>query len=162
MGFLSDLAYSAAWKIEMALRKNAQLDIKMEIFTTSYLAVYTAKGGVTDYDPSIYTIGQSLVDIVVIDREIPICISRPGADQKYHNNLMFIETDPAGVLCKDNWTRFPSCYVRTVGKKGWTKFHWFHHFGMAKDYANKFCLDGNYVEVIGPYNMPMGKDDRFH
>ena len=161
MGFLSDLAYSAAWKIEMALRKNAQLDIKMEIFATSYLAVYTAKGGDTDYDPIIHTIGQSLVDIVVIDQGIPIGVGCSD-DQKYHNNLMLIETDPAGVLCKDNWTRFPSCYVRTVGKKGWTKFHWFHHFGMAKDYANKFRLDGKCVEVIGPYNMPMGKHERFH
>lgn len=161
MGFLSGLVGDAAWALEAALRKRAQLDLKMEIFATSYLAVYTAKGGDTDYDPIIHTIGQSLVDEVVIGRGIPICVERPD-DQKYHNNLMLIETDPAGVLCKDNWTRFPSCYVRTTFKSGRTAFNWFHHFGMANDYANKFRLDGKCVEVIGPYNMPMGDGGRFH
>lgn len=161
MGFLSGLVGDAAWTLEAALRKRAQLNLKMEIFATSYLAVYTAKGGDTDYDTIIHTIGQSLVDEVVIGRGIPICVDRPD-DQKYHNNLMCIETDPAGVSCKDNWTRFPSCYVRTIFKSGRTRFDWFHHFSMDKAYANNFRLDEGCIEVIGPYNMPIGKHERFH
>lgn len=161
MGFLSGLVGDAAWALEAALRKRAQLDLKMEIFATSYLAAYTAKGGNTDYDPIIHTIGQSLVDEVVIHREIPICADRPD-DQKYRNKLMFIEIDPAGVLCKDNWSKFPSCYIRTTLKSGRTQFNWFHHFGMANDYADKFRSDGKYIEVVGPYNMPVGKHERFY
>lgn len=155
MNFLDGLVYEAAWAIESGLRKRAKLALKMEIFTTSYISDYKARNKdcrMSDWE---------LLDRFVIGWEIPIEGSHRDISD-YRNKLICIEHDPAGVLCKDNWTRFVSCYVRTVYKSGVTKFAWFHHIDSAKNYAEECESNDNCVEVIGPYNMPMGEGARFH
>lgn len=115
--FISDSAYNAAWELEKLSRNYGQLDLKMEIFLSSY------KGKVLDACiPSISYVGGT--------------------------------KEPSGL--------FVSCYVRLVFGNGVTRFDWFHDFDAANKYAAEQEKAPDVVKVIGPYNLPKGKNDRFY
>ena len=112
---LAMLAENAAWEVERARRKLANLDMKMEIFVAGF------KGEV--HDP-----------------EIRICSY--CADIPKHPDAK----------------RFVCCYVRTGGSRS-TTFNWFHHLDSASYFADQAKKEGR--QVVGPFELPWGKNERF-